>query len=174
LPDPGSAPSEWPILVEEARIGCMTGMLLCLDRRQRMAFILGEYFGVSSEIGSEVMEVSAVNFRQLLSRARRDLYQFMNEKCGLINKANPCRCAKKTRSFMQEGYVDPVRQGFTKGRLARVSDVALDRLNELELLDRQHAELFRDHGFLAAPDLATRLRELIRQSSLDAGIESAR
>jgi hypothetical protein len=56
---------------------------------------------------------------------------------------------------MQEGYVDPVRQGFTKVRLARVSDVALDRLNELELLDRQHAGLFRDHGFLAAPDLAT-------------------
>jgi hypothetical protein len=69
LPDPGSAPSEWPILVEEARIGCMTGMLLCLDRQAR-------------------------------------------------------------------GIRRPGPSGFTKGRLARVSDVALDRLNELELLDR--------------------------------------
>ena len=174
LPDPKSVPVELPLLVEEARIGCMTGMLICLDRRQRLAFILGEYFGVTSEVGGEVMEVSSDNFRQLLSRARRDLYQFMNEKCGLVNAANPCRCAKKTRSFMQAGYVDPVRLEFTQGRLARVSDVAPDRLSELETLDRKHAELFRDHGFLAAPDLATRLRELISQSGVDAEIEPAR
>jgi RNA polymerase sigma factor (sigma-70 family) len=166
LPDPKSVPVELPLLVEEARIGCMTGMLVCLDRRQRLAFILGEYFGVTSEIGGEVMEVSPDNFRQLLSRARRDLYHFMNDKCGLVNAANPCRCAKKTRSFMQAGYVDPERLEFTKGRLASVSDVAPHRLNELETLDRKHAELFRDHGFLAPPDLATRLRELISQSGV--------
>jgi RNA polymerase sigma factor (sigma-70 family) len=170
LPDPRSVPVELPLLVEEARIGCMTGMLVCLDRRQRLAFILGEYFGVTSEVGGEVMEVSADNFRQLLSRARRDLYQFMNEKCGLVNAANPCRCAKKTRGFMQAGYVNPDRMEFTKGRLASVSDVASHRLNELEALDRKHAELFRDHGFLSAPDLATRLRELISQSGVDAEI----
>ncbi|MBV9298361.1 MAG: RNA polymerase sigma factor [Verrucomicrobia bacterium] len=174
LPDPKSVPVELPLLVEEARIGCMTGMLICLDRRQRLSFILGEYFGVSSEVGGEVMEISPENFRQLLSRARRDLYQFMNEKCGLINTANPCRCAKKTRSFMQAGYVDPDRLEFTRGRLASVSDVAPHRLNELETLDRKHAELFRDHGFLASPDLATRLRELINQSGFDAEIAPAR
>ena len=172
LPDPKSVPVELPLLVEEARIGCMTGMLVCLDRRQRLAFILGEYFGVTSEVGGEVMEVSSDNFRQLLSRARRDLYQFMNEKCGLVNASNPCRCAKKTRSFMQAGYVDPERMEFTRGRLASVSDVAPHRLHELETLDRKHAELFRDHGFLAAPDLATRLRELISASGVDAEIGS--
>jgi RNA polymerase sigma factor (sigma-70 family) len=172
LPDPKSVPVELPLLVEEARIGCMTGMLICLDRRQRLAFILGEYFGVTGEVGGEVMEVSPENFRQLLSRARRDLYQFMNEKCGLVNTANPCRCAKKTRSFMQAGYVDPNRLEFTRGRLASVSDVAPHRLNELETLERKHAELFRDHGFLASPDLATRLRDLIDQSGFDAEIDS--
>src|SRR6202007_3036897 len=124
LPDPKSVPVELPLLVEEARIGCMTGMLICLDRRQRLAFILGEYFGVTSEVRGEVMEVSPDNFRQLLSRARRDLYQFMNEKCGLVNAANPCRCAKKTRSFMQAGYVEPERLVFTKGGLAIVSSHA--------------------------------------------------
>ena len=118
LPDPKSVPVELPLLVEEARIGCMTGMLICLDRRQRLAFILGEYFGVTSELGGEVIGISPDNFRQLLSRALRDLYQFMNEKCGLVNAANPCRCAKKTRGFMEAGYVDPHRLEFTKGRLA--------------------------------------------------------
>ena len=169
LPDPNSIPVELPLLVEEAGIGCMTGMLLCLDRRQRLAFILGEIFSVASEVGAEVMEVSPENFRQLLSRARRDLYQFMHDKCGLVNKANPCRCAKKTRSFMRAGYVDPDRLQFVKDRLSSVSQIAPDRLNELQTLDREHAELFRGHGFLAAPDLAARLGELIRQSGFNAG-----
>ena len=164
LPDPKTVPVELPILVEEAKVGCMTGMLLCLDRRQRMAFILGEIFGVSSEVGADVMEVTPDNFRQLLSRSRRDLYQFMQDKCGLVNSANPCRCAKKTRGFMQLGFLDPNRLQFTRARLASVSAVAPHRQNELESLDRKHAELFQEHGFLA-PDLALKLRQLIHQSS---------
>jgi RNA polymerase sigma factor (sigma-70 family) len=173
LPDPRSVPVELPLLVEEARVGCMTAMLMCLDRRQRMAFILGEYFGATSDVGGEVMDVSPDNFRQLLSRARRDLYQFMHDKCGLVNTANPCRCAKKTRSYIQAGYVDPDRLEFTKGRLATINEIAPHRLNELQELDRKHAELFRDHGFLAPPDLAAKLRELISRSGFDAETAAA-
>jgi RNA polymerase sigma factor (sigma-70 family) len=165
LPDPQTVPVELPLLVEEAKVGCMSGMLLCLDRRQRMAYILGEIFGVSSEVGADVMEVTPDNFRQLLSRSRRDLYHFMQNKCGLVNTANPCRCAKKTRGFMQLGLLDPNRLQFTAARLARINEIAPDRQDELESLDRKHAELFRDHGFLAPPDLAIRLRQLIEQSS---------
>jgi hypothetical protein len=172
LPDTKSVPVDLPVLVEEARVGCMTGMLLCLDRRQRLAFILGEVFGVASEFGAEVMDVSPDNFRQLLSRARRDLYQFMNDKCGLVNAANPCRCKKKTRAFMQAGYVDPHNLQFAADRLARVSSVAPHRLDELESLDRQHAELFRDHAFLPPGDLATKLRELVVRSGVAADVDS--
>jgi hypothetical protein len=31
----------------------------------------------------------------------------MNERCGLVNKNNPCRCAKKTRAYIEAGIVDP-------------------------------------------------------------------
>ncbi|HEX6565457.1 MAG TPA: RNA polymerase sigma factor [Chthoniobacterales bacterium] len=168
LPDPQTVPVELPLLVEEAKVGCMSGMLLCLDRRQRMAFVLGEIFGVNSDVGADAMEISPDNFRQLLSRSRRDLYQFMQNKCGLINTANPCRCAKKTRGFMQLGFLDANRLQFTKARLARVNEVAPDRLNELESLDRKNAELFREHAFLASPDIAIKLRELVSQSSFNA------
>jgi RNA polymerase sigma factor (sigma-70 family) len=168
LPDPQTVPVEMPLLIHEAQVGCMSGMLLCLDRRQRMAFILGEIFGVNSDLGADVMEISSDNFRQLLSRARRDLYQFMQNKCGLINSANPCRCAKKTRGFMQMGFLDPDNLQFTKTRLARIDEVAPDRLSELESLDRQHAELFREQALLAPPNIASKLRELIEQSSFNA------
>jgi RNA polymerase sigma factor (sigma-70 family) len=161
LPDPASVPVELPILVEEVRIGCTVGMLLCLDRRQRLAFTLGEILGVSDKIGGEIMEVTPANFRQMLSRARRDLYAFMTEKCGLVNQANPCRCAKKTRGFMEQGFVDPNRMQFTPDRMAQVRSVASDRLEELRALDRQHAEIFREHPFLTVPDQVEKLRGIL-------------
>ena len=46
-------------------------------------------------------------FRKRLQRAPADLTAFMNDKCGLINEANLCRCEKKTRAFMDAGWLDP-------------------------------------------------------------------
>ncbi len=77
--------------IEDAKIGCMSGMLLCLDREQRLVYILAEIFSIDHTIGSEMLEISKDNFRQKLTRARRDLYNFMNQKCGLVNTQNPCR-----------------------------------------------------------------------------------
>src|SRR6188474_770304 len=45
LPDPKTVPVEVRLLVEEAKISCTTGMLLCLDRKQRLIFTLGEILG---------------------------------------------------------------------------------------------------------------------------------
>jgi hypothetical protein len=87
-------------------------------------FILGEVFGESNEAGAEVMDESAANFRQLLSRARRDLYQFMNGKCGLVNHASPCRCARKAAGFMRNGWLDANNLQFSKDRVAEVRNVA--------------------------------------------------
>lgn len=164
LPDPRALPVETGVLVEEAKLGCITAMLMCLDRRQRLAFILGEVFGETSEAGAAAMDVSADNFRQLLSRARQDLYRFMNGKCGLVNRDNPCRCARKAAGFMRNGWLDANRLQFSKDRIAAVRDMAASRLDELQALDRQHAELYRTQPFLAGPDLAGKLRELLSQS----------
>jgi RNA polymerase sigma factor (sigma-70 family) len=162
LPDPKAVPAELPVLVEEAKVGCTTAMLMCLDRRQRLAFVLGDIFGLSDRIGAEVMGVGADNFRQLLARARRDLYSFMNGTCGLVNPSNPCRCAKKTQAFIDKGYLDPARLQFTAERIERVRDVAPSRLEELQVLtDRQHAEVFRDHPLLSVTDQVATLRRLL-------------
>jgi len=89
LPDPRTVPVPVEILVEEAKIGCTMGTLLCLDGRQRLVFILGEIFGVSDEVGAEIVEVTPVNFRQILSRARRDLYEYLRGNCSLVNPDAP-------------------------------------------------------------------------------------
>lgn len=162
LPDPADGSLPLPVLIEEAKIGCTKAMLLCLDQRQRLVYILGELFGVKSELGAELMDLSPSNFRQLLTRARHDLYNYMNNKCGLVNQSNPCRCARKTRSFVEQGYIDPDYRRFTRERLGQISELAPSRAEAIDsLIEQQHAAVFREQPFLAPPDQKLTLRRLI-------------
>ncbi len=163
LPDPKTVPADVQLLVDEARIGCSSGMLLCLDREQRLAYILGDIFGVSASIGAELMEISADNFRQRLSRARRDLHRFMDQQCGLVNTANPCRCARKTQSFIRAGFVDPQHLLFARAHVVRVRDVAPSVRDDLDDLDAAYAAIHRAHPFQPSPDFVSALRDLLNR-----------
>ena len=156
-----------PILVEEAKNGCTMGMLLCLDRKQRLIFTLGEILGASDTIGGEVLEMTADNFRQCLARARRDLHNFMNNQCGLVNKSNPCRCPKKTRGFIEHGHVDPHRLLFVPEHVERVRDVAGETVREIEdVVERQHAAIYREHPFLRPADEIHWLRRMLQREDV--------
>src|SRR6266478_4358195 len=158
--------AEADLLVTEEMLSCTSGMLLCLDREQRLTFILGAIFEVSDTVGAEVLEITPDNFRQRLARARRDLRNFMNDKCGLVNQANPCRCAKKTRAFIQAGYVDPENLLFVRGRIGEVREAAPKVHQALSTLDEKCAEIFRGHPFYKAPDLAPMLRRLVARTHI--------
>lgn len=162
LPDPKCVPADVPLLVEEAKIACTTGMLLCLDRRQRLIFTLGEILGASDTVGSEVLQITADNFRQCLARARRDLYQFMNQQCGLINASNPCRCAKKTKGFIDAGHVDPQHLLFAASHVQRIRDTAASTVRNIDdVVERSYAAIYRDHPFLEPADQAQWLRRIL-------------
>ena len=160
-PDEASVPVDVRLVVDEARISCTAGMLLCLDRAQRLVYILGDILEVSDAVGAELLEVSRDNFRQRLARARRDLHSFMNDKCGLIDPANPCRCEKKTRGFIQAGYVDPANLRFARARIRQVRAVVPETYEALTTLDARCARIFREHPFYEAPDAVPALRRLI-------------
>jgi RNA polymerase sigma factor (sigma-70 family) len=159
------------LLVEEAKIGCTMAMLMCLDRRQRVVFVLAEILGVTDRVGGELTELTPENFRQILARSRRDLYSFMNGKCGLVNAANPCRCARKTRGFIEKGYVDPKRLQFVPERTVQVRAVTPSRVLELNALERDHAELFREHPMLPAPEEVLSLKRLFEQPGVRAALD---
>jgi RNA polymerase sigma factor (sigma-70 family) len=162
LPDPKSVAVEVPLLVEEAKISCTTGMLLCLDRKQRLIFTLGEIFGASDTVGSEILEMSADNFRQSLARARRDLYQFMHGQCGLVNAKNPCRCPMKTKGFIEAGHVDPEHLQFVSLHLQQIKEAAAGAVRTIEnAVDDQYAAIFREHPFLEPQDQIGWLRQLL-------------
>jgi RNA polymerase sigma factor (sigma-70 family) len=167
LPDPKSVPVDVPMLVEETKIACTAGMLLCLDRKQRLIFTLGEILGVSDTVGSDILEMTADNFRQCLARARRDLYQFMNNQCGLVNASNPCRCPKKTKGFINGGHVDPNRLLFAAGHLQRIKEVAAETVREIDnLADKSNAAIYREHPFLEPSDQAEWLRRVLNRAEV--------
>jgi RNA polymerase sigma factor (sigma-70 family) len=171
LPDPRSVPADVQLLVDEARIGCTSGMLLCLDREQRLVYVLGEIFGVTDLVGAELLEISRQNFRQKLARARRDLHSFLQDKCGLVNEANPCRCAKKTRGFINAGFLDPQKLLFAREHITRVRDVAEKTCEDLDALDQAYAEIHRNHPFQDPPDFVSSLRKLIDGADFKSTLE---
>lgn len=139
---------EYKEKIEDFKIGCMTGMLLCLSREQRLVYILGEIFEIDSKTGAELLEISADNYRKILSRARRDLYHFMNNKCGLVNVENPCRCPKKTKEYIKAGRINSKSMQFNTGFTHKVAAFALERVNKSEnLVDEKYAFLFKEHPF---------------------------
>jgi RNA polymerase sigma factor (sigma-70 family) len=162
LPDPNAVPVDVPLLVEEAKISCTTGMLLCLDRKQRLIFTLGEILEARDTVGSEILEMTPDNFRQSLTRARRDLYQFMHGQCGLVNANNPCRCSKKTKGFIEAGHVDPTQLQFVPQHLRRITAAAEGVVQIVEKnIDEQYAAIFRQHPFLEPKDQIRWLRQLL-------------
>ena len=166
-PDPASLPVELPLIIEETQVGCMSGMLLCMDREQRLITLLGNIFGVSDAVGAEVFGISRENYRQKLSRARKQLTGFMNDECGLINTKNPCRCEKKTRASIKAGYVDPHNLRFVDTHLHRVKEVAGERTNRWDdWLEKAYMDLYRDQPYLEGPDFVGRIREIISTGEL--------
>lgn len=174
LPDAASVPVDVKLLVDEARLGCTTGMLLCLDREQRLVYIIGEIFGATDVVAAEVLEMSRDAFRQKLSRARRDLHAFMNDKCGLVNPDNPCRCEKKTRAFMAAGYVDPRSLRFAREHVVTVREVAARALPLLTDSDGLCADVFAAHPFYTPSDLARRVLQRLEEPGFRAHFQVGR
>lgn len=142
---------DW-LLVEEIKIGCTMGLLLCLDREERIAFILGEVFEVSGPEAALILSIPAATFRKRLSRARQRVYAFMQERCGLVNPAAACRCARVAATQKaRRGKAFTEHLVFAGPLLAqRTHPQIVAGMQELTTLDRK-AALFRSHPAFQAP-----------------------
>jgi len=162
LPSQDATSTELPLLVEETRIECMMGMLLCLERELRLAFILGVVFGVNDKTGSAIMNVTRDNYRKKLSRARQKVAGFMNEKCGLVNKTNACHCHLKTMAIIERKAINPDNLQFSIPGLRRVKLVAKAKLAKLDnILESKCQTLYRNDPFQKSPDFVITLKHLI-------------
>ena len=91
----------------------------------------------------------------------------MNNQCGLVNAANPCRCPTKTGGFIDAGHVDPHHLRFVPVHVRRVKEAAADVAREIEnVVDGQYAAVFREHPFLEPKDQTGWLRRLLDRGGI--------
>lgn len=148
--------------ITEVKLSCTAGMLLCLDREQRMIIILGDIFEIDHQLGAEIFGISPDNFRQKLSRARKDLYNWMNHRCGLVNTANPCRCPKKTKAFINAGWVDPQRLKFNAHYTKSIYEVVNKHTDsDCDKIEELHRSVFIEHPFQEPPSSKKIINEII-------------
>ena len=156
---------ERELLTEEIKIGCMMGMMICLKRNERIIFILGGIFGISDDDGSEIMEITKVNFRKNLSRARKKIYSNIKDLCGLVDSENPCRCSNKVASFLDFGMADPENLRFNHTSRPKVRDVIKEKYEAFK--DQYYEpffELYRQHPFYEPQDTVQRLRDIMQNN----------
>ncbi|MCI0414725.1 RNA polymerase sigma factor [bacterium] len=149
------------LMIQEIKIGCTHGMLLCLDREHRLAYILGDILELSSQEGAEVVGITRTSFRKRLSRARNRIRKFMNHHCGIVNTKNSCRCAKRIAFAIRSGRVDPDDLLFAEHPVRTTKEITIQQIRRLHELQRCTA-LYRSHPEYAAPQsLVQKLRDLI-------------
>ncbi|MGC4119377.1 MAG: RNA polymerase sigma factor [Myxococcales bacterium] len=160
----GISEPERAVLVEEVKVGCTHAMLLCLDRDHRLAYLLGELFGLPGDEAAAVLEVEPATFRKRLSRARERLGNFVEGNCGLANPASSCRCSRRIKQATADGHLDPAHLLFAHH--PRAAELVGPPKAEMESLARA-AELFRANPRYAAPEtLGRELRALLESRKL--------
>lgn len=154
--------------IEESKIACMAGMLMCLSREQRLIYIVGELFEIDHNIASDIFNISPDNFRQKLSRTRKDLYQWMNNKCGLVNNENPCRCPKKTKGFIANGWVSTDKMKWDSTHHQKIFELSENKVDEVLLArDDVYAKLYRELPFKSHNKPEEVLTEILNNKTIN-------
>jgi hypothetical protein len=165
--EPAGRSAEQRLLLAETKMGCMSGMPLFLDRPERMTPVLGGFFGVGSPLGGELLKTTPENFRRILSRSRKRLDNFMNDKCGLMNEANPRRCDKKIESMISAGLVNPDKPRFDMRDLGRVRDFVVEHADLADsALGLKLNDLPRGQPMYEPPDLTRVLAVMLKRGAL--------
>ena len=152
--------AEWPadkaLLLEEVKVGCMHGLLTCLDRPHRLAYILGEVLELDGVEAAKILSISPAAFRKRLSRAREAIVEFMRAHCGLVDPANACRCARRLPRALAMRRVDADAPLFAQADSARACPETLEKVRRIEIV-RRTAALYRSSP-VSAPGVRCGLR----------------
>lgn len=107
LSQEGPSSAERSMLIEEVRIGCTLGMLQCLDRPHRVAYVLGESLELPGPQAAEVLGISTDLFRKRLQHARERIETFTRAHCGLVSDTAACACHRRLPAALRQGRVRP-------------------------------------------------------------------
>lgn len=159
-PLPAAAEAELRVLESELRLICTQGMLLSLDRDQRVAFLLTKVFELTSEQGADIVGVEPATFRKRVQRARERLGEWMVHNCGLVSAQSRCNCRRQIPVGISIGAMRPEALQLTNHpvRERRRLAIVYDEVDEIE----RAAAVVCSHPDYAAPEsLAAAVRDIL-------------
>jgi RNA polymerase sigma factor (sigma-70 family) len=148
----------------QTALTCTQAMLMCLDREQRLAYVLAVVFGLESAEAAQVQAISAAAHRQRVARARAAVHGFMQQRCGLVNERATCRCAAQTaakRAARTKGNYSP---GLVVTR--QELDMAADGLRELVAMGNAAAVMRGAPEYTTPESLLSGIKEVLDSSHL--------
>lgn len=154
-PNPANDP-ETQILAREARYKCLHSLTECLRYNQRIVFCLAVTLGLPHKIVAEILECSISSVKTTLHRAKKRWTGYMENRCQLIKKTNPCNCRQWVRFALEKGWIS--EQALANPRPA-MNIKAGEEIIKLKTMHEIYSGLYHE---AADESLAKRIREGIK------------
>lgn len=146
-------------LAKETRFKCLHSITECLTGEQRKIFCMAVTLGLPQKMVAEILECSLSKVKTTLYRAKQKWFGYMNDRCSLIKKDNPCNCAQWVRCAVEQGWIT---KDMTAIKRQEVNTLALQEAKTLKNLQEMYQTLYPNLD-LADEALAQRLQEGIKK-----------
>jgi RNA polymerase sigma factor (sigma-70 family) len=157
--DPAPSPDQ-AVLLNELRISCTMAMLLCLDLKHRVAYVLGDILELEHNEAADILNITSQNYRKRLSRARNEVIKFTAQKCGIANDNAKCSCPARLPDAIKNGRVNASNIAYAQDDAPDYLDV-LKQVNEvvdeLKVFKLQNAT----PNFKPPEDLAAKVKAIV-------------
>ena len=151
-PNPANNP-ETELLGYQARVKCLHCLTECLPSEQRKVFCMAITIGLPHKQVAEILECSISSVKTTLHRAKKRWFGYMEDRCQLIKKSNPCNCKQFVRFGLKQGWI-------SKGALVNphqsIAVQAGEEIGKLWTLRDLYEQLYPES---ADESLAQRIRE---------------
>jgi len=154
-PDPANDP-ETELLAREARFKCLHCLTECLPANQRKVFCLAITIGLPHKLVAEILDCSISSVKTTLHRAKKRWTGYMENRCQLIKKSNPCNCKQWVRFGLSQGWLS--KQHLVNPRPDNSFEVK-EEIIKLKTLRDIYQKLYRE---TADESLAQKIREGIK------------
>ncbi|MTI84333.1 MAG: RNA polymerase sigma factor [Firmicutes bacterium] len=154
--DPNPADPETELLALDVKYRCLHGFTECLPINQRKVFCLAVTIGLPHKLVAEILDCSVSSVKTTVHRAKKRIAGYLEERCQLVKKSNPCNCKQWVRYGLQQGWV--TKEVLT-GPHPEIIEKAREEMYELYSLRHTYQNLYRE---TADESFTQRIREGIK------------
>lgn len=154
--NPGNDP-EMLLLAKEARFKCLHCLIECLPIEQRKIFCLAITIGLPHKLVAEILGCSLSKVKTTLYRAKQRWFGYMENRCELIKKTNPCHCVQWVRFGLEQGWIS---KDEVKNHKAEINLQAVKEIKELKTIREIYSALYPEY---TDQSLAKRIKDGIQK-----------